>query len=617
MLDTTTATPPRQSRTAARSKHRPALPPGWRGIVAGAVLIFGMAIALTLFASVIERWWYRGRALPGVRVENVSLSGADERAIAARLQPITTIIETSPVTATGTPQQLVVSPATVDARVDVDATVRAARRAGRSTNPVTAITDVVLRRFRPARVPVRATVSDDKIRAVVSGWLDQASNGRADAKVTVVGTQVQVTPPRSGVGISSGPARADLRAALLRADRRTIQLKTGASEPDISLEAANAAAESARAILGQPLTLTVNGTALVLPPEKVGSAIAFTPRGSTLVASLDPVKLRALFGPAVTQLERAPVNAGWNTNGASVNVVPAQMGLQIDFAAVCDAVVTGTHQVTGTLKEVAPERTTEWAQTMNITKMVATFTTNHPAGQERVKNIHRAADVVNNTLVEPGVTFSLNEKLGRRTAESGYVSAPVYVQGEFQEDFGGGVSQFTTTLYNATFFGGYKDVTHAPHSIYISRYPMGREATLNFGSIDLKFQNDTASGLLIRTVYTSTSITVTLYGNNEDRSVKAEGPNILERVEAETEFVDDPALPIGAQKELQPGYPRIVVENFRTITQPGKPDRRERYVWTYESVKRKVARGPIAPTPSTPAAAAASPTATTTTTRPR
>lgn len=591
--------------------NRRALPPGWRGIVVGAVLLIGTAIALLLFAAVLERWWYRGRALPNVSVAATSLSGANETAIGARLQPIKTTLETATVTATGTPKPMVVSPTTVNVAVDVDATIRAARRAGRSTNPVDAISGVVLRRFRSETVPVRATLDDAKLQAVVSGWLDQASSGRADAKVTISGTQVQVTPPSSGVGIASAPALRDLRAALLRTTNRTIQLRTGTAEPNISLAAATSAADKARAALAAPLSLTVNGTPLVLTPDKFAPAMTITPNGATLDVGFDAAKLRAAFGPALAPLERAPVDAWWSTNGASVSVVPAQMGLQLDMAAIGAALAAGQHTQTATPKEVAPTRTTEWAQKMNITKMVATFTTNHPAGQERVKNIHRAADVVNNTLVEPGETFSLNDKLGRRTAESGYVSAPVYVQGEFQEDFGGGVSQFTTTLYNATFFGGYKDISHAPHSIYIARYPMGREATLNFGSIDLKFLNDTSAGMLIRTSYTASSITVTLYGNNEDRVVTAEGPNILEKIEAETEYADDPTLPAGKEKETQPGYPRIVVENFRIIKQPGKADRRERYVWTYEMVKRKVARGTApAPTASTTAGA-------TTTTRPR
>jgi vancomycin resistance protein YoaR len=79
------------------------------------------------------------------------------------------------------------------------------------------------------------------------------------------------------------------------------------------------------------------------------------------------------------------------------------------------------------------------------------------------------------------------------------------------DDVGGGISQIATTVFNAVFFGGYP--IHQPHSYYIRRYPMGREATVSLPAPDLVFTNDTKAGILIYTSYTDTAITVTLYGD--------------------------------------------------------------------------------------------------------
>jgi vancomycin resistance protein YoaR len=84
--------------------------------------------------------------------------------------------------------------------------------------------------------------------------------------------------------------------------------------------------------------------------------------------------------------------------------------------------------------------------------------------------------------------------------------------GLYIDSVGGGVSQFTTTLYNAVFFAGLKDVEHHTHSYYISRYPAGREATISYPEPNFIFQNDTSTGILIQTSYTNTSITVTFWG---------------------------------------------------------------------------------------------------------
>ena len=43
-----------------------------------------------------------------------------------------------------------------------------------------------------------------------------------------------------------------------------------------------------------------------------------------------------------------------------------------------------------------------------------------------------------------------------------------------------------TTTFNAMFFAGLKDVEHKPHSFYIDRYPVGREATVAWPSVDLQ-----------------------------------------------------------------------------------------------------------------------------------
>ena len=139
-------------------------------------------------------------------------------------------------------------------------------------------------------------------------------------------------------------------------------------------------------------------------------------------------------------------------------------------------------------------------------------------------NIHLIADATNGAVVAPGAVFSLNGRVGQRTAAKGYVPAGAIINGELYccdhpANIGGGTSQFATTLYNAIFFGAYEDVYHRPHSIWFSRYPMGREATLGWTGPDVQFRNDTATPVMIRARHTSTSITVELWGNKEGRKV--------------------------------------------------------------------------------------------------
>ena len=106
---------------------------------------------------------------------------------------------------------------------------------------------------------------------------------------------------------------------------------------------------------------------------------------------------------------------------------------------------------------------------MGIIEPIGSFTTRHPCCAPRVSNIHKMADAMRGQLIEPGQTLSLNDRVGQRTAEKGYVEAPVIYEAVMSSDIGGGVSQFATTLFNAAFFGGLDFGTYQSHSEFIDR----------------------------------------------------------------------------------------------------------------------------------------------------
>ena len=141
---------------------------------------------------------------------------------------------------------------------------------------------------------------------------------------------------------------------------------------------------------------------------------------------------------------------------------------------------------------------TEDARKLGIKEVTGEFTTYYPYATYRNVNIGRAAQLINNTLLKPGETFSLNRIVGERTAANGFVEGYIIKGGKFKKELGGGVSQSATTTFNAMFFAGLKDIQHRPHTLYINRYPAGREATVAWPTLDLKFQNDTKYGVLVQ-----------------------------------------------------------------------------------------------------------------------
>ena len=217
----------------------------------------------------------------------------------------------------------------------------------------------------------------------------------------------------------------------------------------------------------------------------------------------------------------------FSARSADVKHRAAVNGRSVDAGKAFTAVRAAVEQRTGRAR--VPVRITRVGTTGldQVDQLIGSFTTEHPCCAPRVTNIHRMAEIVDDTVVAPGGTFSLNAKSGRRTFEGGFVNAPAIADGELVDQIGGGVSQFSTTLFNAVWFAGLDSVAHQPHSKYISRYPPGREATLDYDTIQNIFRNDTGVPVVIRTATTSTSVTVALYGHTGDRTVTSiSGPEI-------------------------------------------------------------------------------------------
>jgi len=577
--------------------------------VAGAVVA---AVAIVVVVTLIEHRVYAGRVLPGVEVDGVAGSGHQEVTVYDRVTRLGVALGRAPVQVRIGRQTLSASPSLLEFTADAETTARAAIDAGRTGSPLSQAAGTVLRWFRPEHVHLRVAYDDDRLEGVLDGWSAETDNGEVEGGLRFDGTRVVPIEPRAGSGMVRAKARVALVGMLASPQRSVVELPAGALEPRVDKQAVAAAAARARRLLAGNIALAVGHTTVEVTPGQLAKALGTHIAGHDLQVTLDATRLHAALGQTLSRLERLPVNAQFAvTEQNTVRVVPSRDGHEIDMNAVGAAILRGERLIAAPLQAVKPRHDTKWAQSLGIVREVSSFTTDYPPGETRVINIHRGADLLNNTIVEPGKVFSLNQTVGPRTAARGFVTAPVFAQGEFFDDYGGGVSQLATTTYNAAFFGGYKDVTHQPHTIYISRYPPGREATVNYGVIDLQFRDDTRHGILIRAYYSSTSVTVALYGDNDGRTVQEENRTQSNPVPVANQMIQCPAsklvdpndvcatLSAGETAQVSTGDPGFDVAFDRVIDQPGAAPRREHYTWHYTMLPNQilVGSGSAAPGP--------------------
>lgn len=435
-------------------------------------------------------------------------------------------------------------------------------------------------------VPLGITFDDDAINRQVELWESEAVPVSAfDGTVAVVDGVVVVTYPRTGQGINRETAHALVVAEMSTLDKRGGVLEVIESIPLITrADIDNAAAELAL-MIDAPITMVsaqvgFRTTFRAADLASAARADVSTDR-SEIVTSFDRDRVLQILEPHRGEYESQPLDARFaiNMETDDITIISGRSGTLLDVENLLiemrTAALGSGNGSFPLLIGTPPAFTTEDARSFTNLRPLAGFTTFFAASQPRVINIHKISDSVNGAIVLPGEEWSINEHVGKRTEAKGYVAAPAIIDGEpyccdHPVNIGGGVSQFSTTLFNAVFFSCLEHTGHRPHSLHFPRYPMGREATLGKPEPDLRFRNNTQYPIVIATGYTATTVTVKLYGDNGGLICTDVTHEQEEIVEFEEELVADTEgilLP-GEREHLRDGLNGFLIRVDRVVTHP-------------------------------------------------
>ncbi|HEX7169011.1 MAG TPA: VanW family protein, partial [Acidimicrobiales bacterium] len=331
-------------------------------------------------------------------------------------------------------------------------------------------------------------------------------------------TDYKVVDGAPGKGLDAADVIDALPDAAAKGEPFVVRVDRGEVEPRFSDDDAEHLVDRAKELVDEPVQVTAGSTRARVPVTTVRSWVRSQADDDGLRLTLDDDAVLEDVGKLLAAAGTPATETTFAVEGGAVKVTPGKAGTKCCAPTAADVLeeailIEGDPGASVDLPLTArePAITEAEAGALRITEPVGAFTTKHKAGEPRVQNIHRIADLIRGEVIEPGKTLSVNKVVGRRTKERGFVAAPVIEDGKFSEDVGGGISQFATTLFNAAFFAGLDFAEYQSHSIYISRYPYGREATLSYPKPDLIIENTTPYGVLVWPTYTKDSITVTLY----------------------------------------------------------------------------------------------------------
>jgi vancomycin resistance protein YoaR len=318
--------------------------------------------------------------------------------------------------------------------------------------------------------------------------------------------------------------------------------------------------------VAKPIVVHGDGKDAFLTPVDIARSFQFAALDDgALEVRIDQQVLQLAVHPNLVSTERQSKNAQIVFTNNQPAVQPSEDARRINWANTFLPLTNvlkraDGRDLTAVYDATRPNVTTEAAGALGIKQVVSEFTTSG-FSREVATNAAALAAKVNGAIVKPGETFSLDTRSGPRTEAQGFVPAPVNEDGTGPVMIGGGVSQFATTLYNAVYLAGLKDVDHATHDNYFDRYPPARDVKAmetSGTSVDLKFADDAPTGVAIQAFASGNTVTVRIWGTKRYRVDSIPGPQTN---------VTAPSLLLGIPGACQPaqGVPGFTTSDTRVL----------------------------------------------------
>lgn len=539
------------SRPGRRPRQRFTIEQALLALLIG-LLIFGLSLAAFLIGTQV---WYAGRIYPGVRVDGIDIGGmrpqqAEQQIAGQVVFPQQGRILLRDIGGPSGDKIWQASPAELGLYLDPSASAETAFKTGRE--------GFIIERFRTQfyawylghNLAPNLIYDERAAYRYLANLAQEIDTPTVEATVSLKGTEVVVTPGQVGRSV-------DLPATLARVSTQLSLLQDGVVDLVVTDQKpviidATAQAELARAILSQPLTLTMpeaeasQGGPWTIDPATLATMLVFervqTENGMQYQVTLNSETLRTYLTAFAPDLSRWPQNARFYFDDSTrefVSIEAAVIGRELDvdksIEAIQEKLYAGEHTIPLVMNYTNPPVTDQTkAADLGITELVHAETSYfYGSSASRVQNIQTAAGKFHGVLVPPGATFSMADTLGDITLDNGYAEAMIIIGGQTIKGVGGGVCQVSTTLFRAAFFSGFPIVERHAHAYRVYYYEKvagnridtnlaGLDATVFVPLVDFKFVNDTQYWLLMETYVnpSNSSITWKFYSTKDNRRVE-------------------------------------------------------------------------------------------------
>ena len=550
----------RRDRQARLRRARRVALAGFVGLLATVV-----AVSLAYAGSV-------GSIAGGVRIAGIDVGGMVTDDAVLALQERSASLVNSPVVFVAGAHRFEFTPRQLGVSVDWRAAVDSARRDGNGFGPLRGFRRLVLR-LSGQDIPPTISAYDATVTSAVRAMAAKVDRPQVPAAVALKGLEPSIVPGSAGRVLDTRAAGAVLLSALASFERgSTVALPLRREGVRVTAASLAPVVERLRTMLSGPVQLRYGSAYAALTPGQLASMIEVPAPGSLTLRTGGPAAERIL--DRLTKLVDRPARDATFSLGADSLplVVPSLLGRTLDRAATEQSILRAAAAPADRVGELVvttalPKRTTAQATAMGITEVVGSYETTYGGIANRLHNVRLVAELVDDHYIAPGATFSFNRTTGERSAKRGFLEAPVIINGELLSGIGGGVCQVSTTVFNAAFEAGVPITERTNHALYISHYPLARDATVDYPGTDLQFKNDTGHWIWLRAFIGSSSLRVTLFGTSPGRRVESSTTRLHAIGAVPVKKLPDPLLPKGKKvvDDTIPSSPPMATSVHRVV----------------------------------------------------
>jgi len=517
-------------------------------------------VIILTFLLVRFEWTYREKIYPGVQVMGVDLSGMTRDEAKAALEAAALIYSPPPIALRHGDQVWQLSPEDMGVTISISESLNKAFARGRNGAFLENLAAQWQTFWHGYRQEPDVTVNPGMTEKTVRELTADLNHLASESQVTLSELQVVVTSSSPGQMVD---VESTVDAIIQRSQNGIggiVDVHVEKIAPAGAIPVANK--QTIEETLSQPILLTdPHGEfQFSLDPATLAALVSWIPDDEevgNLKPEVDEEALHNIVEGWAGQVRRPPLDARFDYDPKRdllLELAPSATGYDLDVAAtvaaIVDAIKTGEKQVSLPVNVIKPAVASEDAAKLGIKELVAKGSTKFAGSSKaRVKNIEVAASKFVGVVIPPDGVFSFNEHVGDVTAANGFEDSLIIAGDRTAVGVGGGVCQVSSTIFRASFFGGFPTVERWAHGYVVHWYgPPGIDATVYTPRVDLKFKNTTGHYILIKPIVDKNKgvLTFEFYGTNPGWKVEVGKPQYSNKQPPPPPlYIEDPTMPPG------------------------------------------------------------------------